>query len=345
MPHPKEGISPAEQILRSETEVQLVRSRVPGELRGKVFLFNHSHAVYDPSSGLIEIVRGKSEKEIAKDTIELEEGLTGKMDLETAISQTLRVANEFALKEGASTKRDRRILEKIVETLGWWDQTPLSEEERQQREEEVRGLLEQEGYVTARDPHRKQIAQNLQAGVDLDSRGRINPSAKKTQVAVAYRRAYRRGNKNRAIFVKYGLQLLPDLVQERITERKRLGLASVQIQNVLDIPQWHTNSYPQRVRSLINRLPTILPPWIIRVAPYNLGMENVLNLLPELIQHVGRYSVAPNVSRDAIDHTLRTVFSQLTETLELAEEKMREKQAKREERFRKERETIPPQTA
>lgn len=362
MGKPESGVSPAQQIRRAGIKEPFRRVKEPGVTKGKVFLFeNHSHAIYDPSSGLIEIIKStKPEKEVGG-TVESDLTPAGKMTLPIAIAQTLHIADQFALEGGEVTEKDREVLAKTLEMLDWLEKTPIDENERQEKERQVGTLLEEVGYRNARDRHRVKIAEKLWAGSNLDSLGRRNPEAKKTQVEVAYRSGRRRDHKNRAIFEKYGLRLLRDLVREREIERERIKQAIIAIEAVQKTPhsQWW-KSYERKAQSLIQRLPTIISLYHIRVAPFAypvaeafaglvyspdsseekrliqiLGEEKLRELrrdssLEKLLKSV---QYAPAFVKEAVDNKLGRAHAKLVQILEEEEQTMQEERTKRDARL------------
>ncbi len=219
------GLSPSEQILQGDHRQKVRKVKEPGATTGKAYLFDdHSHAVITPATGLIEINRSRSaEKEIDGESIEVKFGPAGQMDLPTTTAHVFHIVDDFELTGGKVTKEDHAVLAATELMMDWWSDTPISEEERQQKQAQVLEVLEKANYFAAKDPKRKKMREYLIRGTGRDSLDRLNPEAMKVLVACALREGKRREDKNRAIFVKYGLQLLPDLILQREEERRRIS--------------------------------------------------------------------------------------------------------------------------
>ncbi len=353
------GPSPSEQILNKNQEEKLQKRKESGALRGKVFLFEHSHAAYDPATGLIQIARSRSaEIEVAKDLVEVKFGLAGQMELPVAIAHVLHIVDDFELSGGDVTRRDRAVLDKALDVLEWWEDTPISEDNRQTKENEVDEVLESTKYSSSRDRHRKKIGAELSRGTHRDSLGRINPEAMKTLVAVAIRSGNMREDKNRIIFNKYGLQLLPDLIIEREEERKRLHHAMLRIEQVMRVPEPLFLTYQRKIKTLGNDLPGILSPWVVKIAPFNQpAAEALASLVPDLhvknrtvikkvlgdkkfeelrtrkarqlIKAIAAFRVYPKDARRVIDELLKSTYDNLGETLKKEQQTMNEEMEKR----------------
>ncbi len=266
----EKGLSPSQQIQQAEYKQKLHKVKEAGGVIGKVYLFdNHSHAVFNPSTGLIEINKSRGlEKEVDQKSVEVKFGPSGRMDLPTAIAQVFHIVDEFELSGGRVTNQDRAVLDMAELLIDWWSNLPISEQERQQKHSEVVKILEETNYFASKDPRRKKMREYLTRGIGRDSLDRINPEAMKVLVACAAREGKRRETKNRAIFVKYGLQLLPDLIMQREEERKRLGRTIIAVDELLNMSSVHLQSYAKKLTNFRQeRLSELLNPFIIKTAP------------------------------------------------------------------------------
>ncbi len=279
------GLSPSEQIQVSGVKRLESRTRdyvsLKPELReGTKYLFENDNAFYHPETGAIILRRfgipRQPDKKGEKWIIPVI--LSSFSDIESAIASTWHVAEAYNPMEGSQTLKDQAVFNKSGEVLEFLDNTPIIDDERQELEMDIGEFLDTVGYKRARHPDRIRSGEMLEASVRLDSRGKNNPEAKKTQASVSKTSTKHLGKVNEQIHTKYDQQLHDNLVMEREETRKEFVRAIDAINRTLEYRKLHAR-FRREVLGLIKKIPDLLGHNIVRVGGYRKTAQEVLALL------------------------------------------------------------------
>lgn len=287
------GKTPAQQIRESRVQ-KLVSRAVELVSIDRTFREQLRHlsddvgsAFYNVETGEVITIRyGKHKKD--EDILRVAVIPVTYSTIEEAIAAMDIIGPSYHPESGIESAKDRAALELSLNLQAFWENTPVSEERRQEREQEVLDFLDKSGLNRAVDLDRKTIVDNLEEGIGPGSLFYPNPSARLTQVAVAETTAeFRVDEVDGKTFVKYDRDLKNLLLAERETARKRL-LRVRYLMNSLDklhsfTPKGHARDFERKTLAVIRQLPELLGRFSVRVAPYRgIGQEILAAFDPDL---------------------------------------------------------------
>lgn len=349
----RQGRSPGVQILQAEKERKVYTYKRAGSTKGMFFPLPNSDDVGVRShTGTLAIFRPTGVKDVVNGVTRIETAPNTLQNVEDAISQTLYIVPPVLLVSHQSYgRKDLKALQKSLDLIHWWDESPVSEEDLIKMHAEIYKFLEGNRFGNARDTLRQEFADNLLEGASVDSLGRVNQERSRVYAAMAHRLARLLADKNTAVWVKNALQIFPDLVNLREDERKRLErplrIARRALSKKVD------SHVVRQTQVLMNDIPSTLCFDLIPTAEYlhaaarlyfiltqhqtqNSLHQNVRKILGDteyekmaseksLQEWLDQYQITPYFAADALRNLLSRVVEILDQPLEKGGRRMHEK--------------------